>query len=63
MPKYSGKLPVAVRLYPKEGNTILEIEDKGIGILKMKLQLIFRHSIVQPIQGNIQVMVLGWDFL
>ena len=40
--KYSGKLPVAVRLYPKEGNTILEIEDKGIGIPEDEIQLIFQ---------------------
>ena len=40
--KYSGKQPVAVRLYPKEGNTILEIEDKGIGIPEDEIQLIFQ---------------------
>ena len=40
--KYSGEQPVAVRLYPKEGNTILEIEDNGIGIPEDEIQLIFQ---------------------
>lgn len=40
--KYSGEQPVAVRLYPKEGSTILEIEDKGIGIPEDEIQLIFQ---------------------
>ena len=31
-----------MRLYPKEGSTILEIEDKGIGIPEDEIQLIFQ---------------------
>ena len=40
--KYSGEQPVAVRLYPKEGSVVLEIEDKGIGIPEDEIQLIFQ---------------------
>jgi len=40
--KYSGEQIVEVRLYPKEGKTMVEIEDKGIGIPEDEIQLIFQ---------------------
>ena len=60
--KYSGEQPVAVRLYPKEGSVVLEIEDKGIGIPEDEIQLIFQAFYRATNTREYSAMASDWDF-